>query len=150
MTDREMTDVYIRIKRPEDYDDVAPEIVVEDFRAGQQRKEVWEWEVVAAEPEVEDPDLAAALGWPGGISDPVLDRKNLLGMVAALRVASAKPEAEPSAEPSELVQAARDAMAALEDMDERSLYGGELICVADEINALRRALVEHEAKGGGR
>ena len=93
-----MTDVYIRIKRPEDYDDVAPEIVVEDFRAGQQRKEVWEWEVVAeAQPEVEDPELAAALGWPRGISDPVLDRKKLLGMVAALRVVSPQSEAKPVA-----------------------------------------------------
>lgn len=32
----------------------------------------------------QDPELSAALGWPGGISDPVLDRKTLLQMVAAL------------------------------------------------------------------
>lgn len=32
----------------------------------------------------QDPELSAALGWPGGISDPVLDRKVLLQMVAAL------------------------------------------------------------------
>ena len=30
----------------------------------------------------QDPELSAALGWPGGISDPVLDRKVLLQMVA--------------------------------------------------------------------
>lgn len=36
----------------------------------------------------QDPELSAALGWPGGISDPVLDRKTLLQMVAALRVAA--------------------------------------------------------------
>lgn len=34
----------------------------------------------------QDPELSAALGWPGGTSDPVLDRKVLLQMVAALRV----------------------------------------------------------------
>lgn len=32
----------------------------------------------------QDPELSAALGWPGGTSDPVLDRKTLLQMVAAL------------------------------------------------------------------
>ena len=36
----------------------------------------------------QDPELSAALGWPGGISDPVLDRTLLLQMVAALRLAS--------------------------------------------------------------
>lgn len=36
----------------------------------------------------QDPELSAALGWPGGISDPVLDRTRLLQMVAALRLAS--------------------------------------------------------------
>ena len=34
----------------------------------------------------QDPELSAALGWPGGISDPVLARTRLLQMVAALRV----------------------------------------------------------------
>ena len=34
----------------------------------------------------QDPELSAALGWPGGISDPVLDRKVLLQMVVALRL----------------------------------------------------------------
>lgn len=28
----------------------------------------------------QDPELSAALGWPGGISDPVLDRTRLLRM----------------------------------------------------------------------
>lgn len=36
----------------------------------------------------QDPELSAAFGWPGGISDPVLDRKVLLQMVATLRLAS--------------------------------------------------------------
>ena len=34
----------------------------------------------------QDPELSAALGWLGGISDPVLDRKVLLQKVAALRL----------------------------------------------------------------
>ena len=42
----------------------------------------------------QDPELSAALGWPGGISDPVLDRKVLLQQVAALRAALAQ-QAEP-------------------------------------------------------
>jgi len=41
-----------------------------------------------AQPNPQDPELSAALGWPGGISEPVLDRKTLLQMVAALRLAS--------------------------------------------------------------
>ena len=36
----------------------------------------------------QDHELSAALGWPGGISDPVLDRTLLLQMVAELRSAS--------------------------------------------------------------
>lgn len=36
----------------------------------------------------QDPELSAALGWPGGISDPVLDRKTLLQMAATMRLAS--------------------------------------------------------------
>lgn len=36
----------------------------------------------------QDHELSAALGWPGGISDPVLDRTLLLQMVVALRLAS--------------------------------------------------------------
>lgn len=42
-----------------------------------------------AHPEPQDAELSAALGWPGGISDPVLDRKVLLQKVAALK---AQPE----------------------------------------------------------
>lgn len=34
---------------------------------------------------VQDEALSAALGWPGGISNPVLDRKSLLQQVAELR-----------------------------------------------------------------
>jgi hypothetical protein len=37
-----------------------------------------------AEPLQEDAALSAALGWPGGISDPVLDRTSLLQMVTTL------------------------------------------------------------------
>lgn len=36
------------------------------------------------EPVQEDAALSAALGWPGGISDPVLDRTSLLQMVTTL------------------------------------------------------------------
>ena len=39
-----------------------------------------------AEPQ-QDPELSAALGYPGGISDPVLDRVELLRMVAEMRLA---------------------------------------------------------------
>ena len=35
----------------------------------------------------QDPELSAALGYPGGISDPVLDRVELLRMVAEMRLA---------------------------------------------------------------
>ena len=35
----------------------------------------------------QDPQLSAALGYPGGISDPVLNRVELLRMVAELRLA---------------------------------------------------------------
>ena len=33
----------------------------------------------------EDAELSAALGWPGGISEPLLDRAALLRMISALR-----------------------------------------------------------------
>jgi len=33
----------------------------------------------------EDAELSAALGWPGGISEPLLDRAALLRMVGGLR-----------------------------------------------------------------
>ena len=32
----------------------------------------------------EDEELSAALGWPGGISDPILDRAALLRLVATV------------------------------------------------------------------
>jgi len=35
----------------------------------------------------QDPELSAALGYPGGISDPVLGRAELLRMVAEMRLA---------------------------------------------------------------
>ena len=52
-----------------------------------ERKEYWrkEKEKMQATND-QDPELSAALGWPGGTSDPVLDRTRLLQMVAALRV----------------------------------------------------------------
>ena len=54
-----------------------------------ERKEHWRKEREKAQAtKDQDPELSAALGWPGGISDPVLDRTQLLQMVAALRLAS--------------------------------------------------------------
>jgi hypothetical protein len=53
-------------------------VVSGDARPAQQGEEV----------NTQDPELSAALGWPGGISDPALDRTRLLQMVAALRLAS--------------------------------------------------------------
>jgi hypothetical protein len=35
----------------------------------------------------QDPELSAALGYPGSISDPVLNRVELLRMVAEMRLA---------------------------------------------------------------
>ena len=35
----------------------------------------------------QDPELSAALGYPGGLSDPVLNRVELLRMVAEMRLA---------------------------------------------------------------
>ena len=68
----------------------------------------------------QDPELSAALGWPGGISDPVLDRKVLLQMVAALRLTSKQ---------------------ALEALD--GLYlPGELERVNAAITAMRAALAQ--------
>jgi hypothetical protein len=42
---------------------------------------------LAQQAEPQDAELSAALGWPGGISEPVLDRKTLLRQVADLRAA---------------------------------------------------------------
>ena len=55
---------------------------------------------LARQPE-HDPALSAALGWPGGISDPVLDRKTLLQQVAALaqEQAGCKTEADCTSQP---------------------------------------------------
>ena len=53
-----------------------------------------------AQPDPQDPELSAALGWPGGISEPVLDRKTLLQQVAALRAALAQEQAEPQCTPA--------------------------------------------------
>lgn len=54
-----------------------------------ERKEHWRKEREKAQAtKDQDPELSAALGWPGGISDPVLDRTLLLQMVAELRSAS--------------------------------------------------------------
>ena len=37
--------------------------------------------------QMQDPELSAALGYPGGISDPALSRVELLRMVAEMRLA---------------------------------------------------------------
>ena len=42
-----VSDVIIRIKRPEGYEDVAPELVAEDFaRTATSAHPPWEWSVV--------------------------------------------------------------------------------------------------------
>lgn len=51
-----------------------------------ERKEHWRKEKEKIQ--ATDPELSAALGWPGGISDPAPDRKVLLQMVATMRLAS--------------------------------------------------------------
>ena len=54
-----------------------------------ERKEHWRKEREKAQAtKDQDHELSAALGWPGGISDPVLDRTRLLQIVAAMRLAS--------------------------------------------------------------
>ena len=54
-----------------------------------ERKDHWRKEREKAQAaKDQDPELSAALGWPGGISNPVLDRTQLLRMVAALRVSA--------------------------------------------------------------
>lgn len=81
----------------------------------------------------QDPELSAALGWPGGISDPVLDRKMLLQMVAALRLTS------------------KQALEALDEAREfTELYDTEHAAAVNErchenITALRAALAQQAA-----
>ena len=48
----------------------------------EERKQHWRRE----RERMQDPELSAALGYPGGISDPVLDRVELLRMVAEMRL----------------------------------------------------------------
>ena len=77
----------------------------------------------AALAQEQDAELSAALGWPGGISTPALDRKRLLQMVAALRVS------------------AQQALEALEiDPDVDPIFAGETIV------ALRAALAQEQAE----
>ena len=78
----------------------------------------------------EDEELSAALGWPGGISDPILDRAALLRLVASATVElasmrtcfeAADRERSELRERAERAEAERDALrAALE------LYRGQV------------------------
>ena len=52
----------------------------------EERKRHWRRELER----MQDPELSAALGYPGGISDPVLNRVELLRMVAEMRLAQPK------------------------------------------------------------
>ena len=49
----------------------------------EERKRHWKRE----RERMQDPELSAALGYPGGISDPVMNRVELLRMVAEMRLA---------------------------------------------------------------
>ena len=49
----------------------------------EERKQHWKRE----RERMQDPELSAALGYPGGLSDPVLNRVELLRMVAEMRLA---------------------------------------------------------------
>ena len=49
----------------------------------EERKRHWKRELER----MQDPELSAALGYPGGLSDPVLNRVELLRMVAEMRLA---------------------------------------------------------------
>ena len=49
----------------------------------EERKQHWRRE----RERMQDPELSAALGHPGGLSDPVLNRVELLRMVAEMRLA---------------------------------------------------------------
>ena len=83
-----------------------------------ERKEHWRKEKEKIQ--ATDPELSAALGWPGGISDPALDRTRLLQMVAALRLASqqaleALEHATPTTDWSYMITALRAALAQKEE-----------------------------------
>ena len=88
---------------------------------------------------------------------------SMLALLKAKAKIMTAPAAQPSTEPSELVRAARDALAALEDILNGWKYirrsHGDLYGVgwdraeskaATSIDALRRALAAGEAKGDGR
>jgi len=49
----------------------------------EERKQHWRRE----RERMQDPELSAALGYPGGFNDPVLNRVELLRMVAEMRLA---------------------------------------------------------------
>lgn len=75
----------------------------------------------------QDPELSAALGWPNGISDPVLDRTQLLQMVAALRLASKQ---------------ALEALGLAKLNGKAGLYPAEIEEIADAITALRAVMAQ--------
>jgi len=64
------------------------------FAIGKREGRIEAEDALAQQAEPQDDELSAALGWPGGISDPVLDRKVLLQKVAALA-----QQPEPAQEP---------------------------------------------------
>lgn len=127
--------VYIRITRPEDYDDVHPDLVAEDFLDSRGRGE-WDWEVVAAP-----------------AAQPTVIISGVRPTATGEDVNGAWKVAQPSAEPS-LVQAARDALAALEtcrdvrDVNGESVADFDAAMVRDAIDALRRALDAGDGMGG--
>jgi hypothetical protein len=104
----------------------------------------------------EDAELSAALGWPGGISEPLLDRAALLRMVGGLRaeLASMRRRFEAAdRERSELraraerAEAERDALrAALNFIADHDLRGADLTVAGHIAHALigkaRAALTE--------
>ena len=81
----------------------------------------------------QDAELSAALGWPGGISNPVLDRKVLLQKVAALRLASQQAlealramNPYPASKEDQRASALAALLAALAQQAEPVLVQGEL------------------------
>lgn len=93
-----------------------------------ERKEYWRKEKEKMQvTKDQDPELSAALGWPGGTSDPALDRTRLLQMVAALRLAS---------------QQALEALGLAKLNGKAGLYPAETEEIADAITALRAALAQ--------